>query len=187
MVTQKDQQIIDAIKNGNEKALEDVYKAYRGEFISWCYKKYEVDNEQAKEIYQETILIFYQNLLNNSLQTLSSSIKTYLFAIGVNKVREKFREKVIPLSDTAKDLIFNNLTEPDLNDEQEERIKTVEQCMSQLGDSCQKLLYHFYFLKLNMDSIAEKLGYKNATTAKNLKYKCIQRLQQLVFQQIKIS
>ena len=56
--------------------------------------------------------------------------------------------------------------------------------MIKLGDPCHSIIKMRYFYKLSMDTIHEKLGYKNADTAKNAKYKCMERLRTIVNEMI---
>jgi len=48
-----------------------------------------------------------------------------------------------------------------------------------LGDACQQILRLFYFMKKSMEEITGIMGYKNADTVKNQKYKCMQRLKKV--------
>ena len=67
-----------------------------------------------------------------------------------------------------------------MNNEQEEKIKIIHECIDELGDTCKKILNYHYFDGLSMQDIAEKLGYANTDTAKTKKYKCKQKLFELV-------
>ena len=50
-----------------------------------------------------------------------------------------------------------------------------------LGEPCKTLIEDFYINRLSMEEISEKFGYTNADNAKNQKYKCLQRLKRLFF------
>jgi RNA polymerase sigma-70 factor (ECF subfamily) len=87
-----DSSIIDLIKNGGQPALGKVYATYRSEFISWMTRTYPISEDDCKDIYQVTILIFYDNVRSGKLTDMASSIKTYLFGIGKNLARENMRK-----------------------------------------------------------------------------------------------
>jgi DNA-directed RNA polymerase specialized sigma24 family protein len=87
-----DDQIIAQIKSGGQSELGWIYEKYRGEFIHWIMGEFHCSSDDSKDIYQLTILIFYDNVRSGKLQHLVSSIKTYLFAIGKNVVRENMRK-----------------------------------------------------------------------------------------------
>ena len=63
--------------------------------------------------------------------------------------------------------------------EREATLVLVEQSLEQLGEPCKSLLELYYYDKMTMEDIAETLNYKNAATAKNLKYKCLNRLRKI--------
>jgi len=48
--------------------------------------------------------------------------------------------------------------------------------LEKMGDPCKALLESFYFNQLSWEAIAEKFGYSNAASARNQKYKCLERI-----------
>jgi RNA polymerase sigma-70 factor (ECF subfamily) len=78
--------IIVRIKSGDERPLYELYRLYRNEFISWCSKNFKANEEQAKDAFQEAILDFHQNIINEKLIELTSNLKTYLFQLGKFKL-----------------------------------------------------------------------------------------------------
>jgi hypothetical protein len=50
-----------------------------------------------------------------------------------------------------------------------------------LGEPCHELLGFYYFGRKTMEEISTIMGYKNPDTAKNQKYKCMERLRKMVF------
>ena len=172
-----DQQVIDKLRTGDDDILGEVYKAHRSEFFSWVISHYKCDTEEAKDHYQFAILKFYENVMNDKLSVLSSSIKTYLFAIGKNKVLEshkkagKFVNGIddIPIDDSRSEAV-----------DKEKKLQTIEKCLSELGEPCSSLLKQYYYHRKSMDDIADLFNYSNRDTAKNLKFKCMQRLRKLV-------
>jgi DNA-directed RNA polymerase specialized sigma24 family protein len=79
--------IIEAIRNGSEKILLRIYSEYRDEFMGWAISNNQLEIEEAKDIFQDTIISFHQNLKSGKQEHLQSSVKTYLFAIGKTKLR----------------------------------------------------------------------------------------------------
>ena len=63
--------------------------------------------------------------------------------------------------------------------EKEMDLNLAEQCLEKLGDPCKSMLELYYYNKMSMEEITITLNYKNANTAKNLKYKCMNRLKRL--------
>ncbi|MTI23147.1 sigma-70 family RNA polymerase sigma factor [Fulvivirga sp. RKSG066] len=62
----------------------------------------------------------------------------------------------------------------------EQQLENMENCLISLGHPCSEILKLFYYERKNMEEISINLGYKNADTVKNQKYKCLQRLRKLM-------
>ena len=172
--------IIVRIKSGDEQLLGSIYEKYRQEFISWLVRNYNCTIDEAKEIYQLAIVIFYENIVSGRLTEMTSSIKSYLFAIGKNKMLEqfKFENKFTYNLDGTMNLTSDEY-ESEEKREIEPTLKLVEKCLHLLGEPCRSLLDLYYYHKKSMTEIAEQLGYKNTDTAKNQKYKCMKRLKKI--------
>src|SRR6188768_290820 len=95
-----DPQVIESIKQGSSEGLSSIYKLYRSEFIGWICRDYNCTKEEAKDIYQSSILILYKNIVDGKFAA-TSSIKTYLFGIGrnqflkVKKEEQRFSNNII--------------------------------------------------------------------------------------------
>lgn len=73
----------------------------------------------------------------------------------------------------SNDISIHFYTTPDIFD-------TVRTTIETLGDPCKQLLECFYYKNMNWDEIASKLGYSNAASARNQKYKCLERIRKTV-------
>ena len=63
----------------------------------------------------------------------------------------------------------------------------MEKAIASLGEPCKSLIEAFYIQKRNMQDIANQFGYTNADNAKNQKYKCLQRLRKIFFNEVKVE
>ena len=83
----KDREILERIGQGEEKALDYLYQKYYRMMV-----KMVVDNsgteEEAKDIYQEALLAFWQKAASRKL-VLTSKISTYLYSICKNLWRKE--------------------------------------------------------------------------------------------------
>ncbi len=172
-------EIIQKIKSGGQTELGLIYEEYREEFLRWLVKEFNCSLDDGKDIYQLTILIFHDNIRLGKLEHLVSSVKTYLFAIGKNIVKENLRKekRYIPLS-KEKWLKENLIDEPTskIDDALFDRAKNA---LSKLGQPCQRLIELFYYEKKSIPEITIAMNYKNPETAKNQKCKCMARLRKL--------
>ncbi|MBS0000609.1 MAG: sigma-70 family RNA polymerase sigma factor [Cyclobacteriaceae bacterium] len=185
--TKADPVVIEKIRNGDKAQLEAIYKAHKVEFVNWITTQYNCSEEDAQDIYQFAIITFYENIKNEKLSVLNSSVKTYLFAIGKHKALEqkKAAVKYRYLQENQEQGIADIGKWDD--DLYEESLQLVEKCLEKLGEPCKSLLELYYFHSLSMEEIADKMNYKNRFTSKNLKYKCVNRLRRLYLEELKKS
>ncbi|NJM24863.1 MAG: sigma-70 family RNA polymerase sigma factor [Bacteroidia bacterium] len=179
--------LIERIRSGGQKDLGMVYEQYRSEFIQWITREYNCSDDDAKDIYQVTILIFYENIRQGKLQHLVSSVKTYLFGIGKNLAMETYRKNSRNTPISQEKWLQEYLLDEQDDNPLEEKFEKVKRALEKLGQPCQKLIELFYYEKRNMEAIASIMNYKNAETAKNQKCKCMGRLRRLFEQEVNPS
>ena len=169
--------IIEQIRGGKNEVLGTVYTEYRTDFSHWLIKHYGSEKDDALEVYQETIIAFYENIANDKLIELNSSLKTYIFSIGKNKYLSMSRKNGRNVnSDRHLQVITDDPGDPEDLKRQDNQLNLLERSLERLTAHCRELLKLYYYDKLNMEQIMERLDYKNANTAKNQKYKCMQQL-----------
>ncbi|MDN5214231.1 sigma-70 family RNA polymerase sigma factor [Fulvivirgaceae bacterium BMA12] len=174
----KDREILDKIAKGDESALKYLYKKYYRMMTKLVISNNGSEDE-AKDIYQDALIVFWQKVIGGQL-ILTSRISTYLYSICLNLWRKELDRKN-RLSHEEKDEAQY------LDNDREEREKIIHECINELGDTCKRILTYYYFEKMSMQEIAEKLEFANTDTAKTKKYKCKKRLDQLVKQKYSAS
>lgn len=169
------------IRNGNEAPIITIYENYREEFIVWAGRKYQLDQEDAVDVFQESVICFYRNVVRGKVETISSSVKTYLFAIGKNIIRDKLK-KNDPLKVTQEIGEIDVSHQPEIMEliYNEERAELVKQLMQELQEPCNSLLRLFYYFNLSMKEIAQKMQYKNENVAKTQKMRCLNALKEKI-------
>lgn len=185
-ITMLENEILARIRNGGQQQLAQVYQTYRSEFLRWITKEFRCPLEDGKDIYQFTILIFYDNVKSGRLERLVSSIKTYLFAIGKNVAREhlrKLRRDAIQRENWLREHLINDTD--DCMDAH--ALRAAQKALDRLGDSGRKLIELYYYERKSMEEISVILSYKNADTAKNQKCKLMARLRKLVEEELEMA
>ena len=175
--------VLDKLKHGSDDVLIELYKLYRNEFIHWAFINYNVPSDDAKDLFQESIIAFYDNVKSGRLKELSSDVKTYIFQIGKFKILnflKKHNRRV-----TYSDFDVLKVVEPTENTmedkaEQEFIKATVRKFLDEQCEDCKKVLELYYFNEMDMKSIAKEMGYKNADVAKKKKYECFKKLAEMV-------
>ena len=177
----KDQHIISQMKQRDRNALKEVYKGYKIEFFKFA-SRYTSDTNVLEDIFQDAIIVLYENALAGKLDELKSSLKTYLFSTGKFMIFKKFRD--IKEIATDKTYIFDQNELAVINDVYEDQgpneyqQKLVEN-FKKLGDKCREILELFYLKGLKLDEIMSVQGYENKNVVKSQKSRCLKSLKEL--------
>jgi RNA polymerase sigma factor (sigma-70 family) len=166
-----EKELFDRICKGDEKALEFIYKKYYRMMTKLVITNSGTEDE-ARDVYQDALVVFWQKARSGNL-VLTSKISTYVYSICQNLWRKELDRKK-RLTNEEKD------SAESLDLDGPEREKIIARCMEQLGETCRKVLMYYYFDEMSMQEIADKLGFANTDTAKTKKYKCKQKLDELV-------
>jgi len=164
-------ELFSRIQKGDEKALEIVYQKYYRMMTKLVVTNSGTEDE-ARDVYQDALVVFWQKARSSSF-VLTSKMSTYIYSICQNLWRKELDRKK-RLSNEERD------TAESIDMEKPEREKIIAQCLEQLGETCRKVLMYYYFDEMSMQEIADKLGFANTDTAKTKKYKCKQKLDELV-------
>lgn len=135
------------------------------------------NEEDVKDILQQGIIVLYEKSANPEFE-LSCSATTFLYAVCRNILLKQFRDKqhTVELKETHSE---NFTVEGDFDAEMEltERQELLHRLLDQAGEACKELLTLFYFHKMKLEEIAQKMNYTNMESAKTQKYKCLRKLQ----------
>lgn len=166
-----DQEILVRLKQGDENTLDLLYKQHYRMIIKLIVKN-NGSEEEAKDIYQESLIVLWQKAKSENF-ILTSKISTYLYSICLNLWRKELERK--------KRFSYEMKEGSDILDmDRDERISIINKCIQQLGETCRDILTYYYFDRLSMVEIAEKMGFANSDTSKTKKYKCKKELDILV-------
>lgn len=185
-VTPTDSEVILGILNNSEIALKRLYVAYFPMVLQLIINN-NGNEDDAKDIYQEAIIVLYNKVKAGDFE-LSSKLKTYIYSI----CRRLWLKRLTQLNRYGGDVRdfeeFLPGSDVEENDEEHNdkdiQFKKMESALQQLGEPCKTIMEDFYIKNRSMQDICEKFGYTNADNAKTQKYKCLQRLKKLFFQQI---
>jgi len=182
---EKDQKLLDRIRNGDKGAFEELYLATYPKIVNFLKKQY-ASLEDAKDGAQLTFLIFLEKIRDGMLVTLTSSLRTYLTAIAKNLNHHLYKQQA-QTTQLLKEVSSNNHTQQELTDlfEREEALEVVESMLSTLKDKCFALIYHTFYYKKSNGEIAQQLNYKNAKEVSKLKDRCMKKFRKLVIAECK--
>lgn len=172
-----DVELQERLRRDDRSALETIYKEHKVVFVNYA-KTYNLSEDDALDIYQDAAIALYQNFVTKQVVLTKSSVKTYLFGIGKNKIFKFLNAKNRQLKkvDTTDDGIeeihmeTDNVTELQLQ---------LAKNLKQISESCNELLRLFYYRGLTIDEIVEQTTYKDSNTVRSHKSRCIKRLKTL--------
>jgi RNA polymerase sigma factor (sigma-70 family) len=172
----KDQQWIQSIKNGQKETLDEIYLEYKDGFLDFA-KRYPIPADVVLDVYQDSIIILYENIIQGKLNQLESSIKTYLYAIGKYKIFAHLKVES-KLESLQRDELVGEMTFFEI-DTAEDRIK-LQKAYLQLGPKCQEVLKLFYYEGLKLEEIQIRLSYDSKNTVKSQKSRCLKQLKKTI-------
>jgi RNA polymerase sigma-70 factor (ECF subfamily) len=162
--------IIDKIKNGDLSELDKVYLEIKPKFISYASKQFPgIKMEVIEDVYQDTIIVFYQNIKRGILTEIKSSLSAYIIQIGKIKFIQHL-ESDKKEREMKGGFIDNTIAHEEYDNKIDQAVKFI---FSKMTDACKQILHLFYYEKKSMDEIALMLDYKNADTVKSKKSRCI--------------
>jgi RNA polymerase sigma factor (sigma-70 family) len=176
-----DSEFIMGLRTDNNEILNALYKKHYNVVLKFIINNSGTE-DAARDIYQETILVVYENARKPSF-TLTCRLQTYIYSIArrlwltqlrINGRTYLFREEEGDEIAEVNEEISEHLAK-------EKDIEKMNVSMEALGEPCKELIKDFYVKRLSMDEIAEKFGYTNSDNAKTQKYKCLQRLKKYFF------
>lgn len=182
-----DREIINnLLQNGIErkKGEEQLFSSY-AYFIQQAIHKYSFQEDEAFNIYADTIIAAIARVTNHSFEG-RSSIKTWLYQIFHNKcvdlVRKKATNKnsvhhaqsvsdmLLHMADTAKSVIQEMIERTDID--------LVKQKLKEIGENCRQLLLQWAD-GFSDKEIAATMEYKTADVVKTSRLRCLEKLRQL--------
>jgi len=177
-----DNEVILGILNNSETALKRLYIAYFPMVLQLIINN-NGNEDDAKDIYQEAIIVLYNKVKAGDFE-LSSKLKTYIYSI----CRRLWLKRLTQLNRYGGDIRdFQEFlpveSEVELHNERDIQFEKMQSALKLLGEPCKTIMEDFYIYNRSMQEICERFGYTNADNAKTQKYKCLQRLKKLFFQQ----
>ena len=167
-----------------KKGEEQLFSHY-AYFIEQAMHKYSFQEDEAFNIYADTIMAAIARITNRSFEG-RSSLKTWLYQIFHNKcvdlVRKKTTNKdsvhhalsisamLLHMADTAKSVIQEMMERTDS--------ELMKQKLKEIGENCRQLLMQ-WAEGFSDKEIAAMMEYKTADVVKTSRLRCLEKLRQL--------
>jgi RNA polymerase sigma factor (sigma-70 family) len=169
----KNEQIINALLNNVSSVIQKLYEEEYPAILRMV-KFNSGDEDMARDIFQESLLVIIENVLFKKVE-LTDSFGSYLHGISrnlwLNQLKKQKRNIRIDIENPHIIPDFSYLDDDDFQVNEE-----VFAIIESLGTTCKKLLEYYYYRNMSWEAIAEQLGYATAGSAKNQKYKCLEKI-----------
>lgn len=156
--------------------------------LNFLKNRYGIDEDDCKDIFQESFIILYINIHSGKLDNMTASLSTYFTSICKNKALEFLRgsarsvnvdsEMSLSLMDgevrTEKIEALLALDEGDsaLEAQKEELVREI---VKDLPAPCNGLLWGFYRDNLSMKTLADMFNYSSESSVKVTKHRCCEK------------
>lgn len=185
-----DQELVDNLRAG--KRMDETIRAiYRAHFdsLSWYVMNNSGSRQDAEDVFQEVVVNFIDLVQKDKFRG-ESSVKTFLYSLNrhtwLNELKRKGRA-LIREEKYAKGSYGEKGEEkvgPDSHQQLADREGRAEvlRLVSELGETCKKILLLFYYENMTMKEILEQTDYDNEQVVRNKKYKCLKQLEQMILE-----
>lgn len=160
------------------RELQKIYKEVKPIFSDFLEKRFRaLTQDDIEELFDDSILAFYQQASSGKLTELTCSIPTYICRIGRNKavdrLRGEYHERSVEMSIDN----FYSLADDFWNDDEDKDVKLVivDKVVRWIKEPCRKILNLFFYQLASMKTIAIEMGYANTDVAKTTKNKCLNK------------
>ena len=176
---------LSAFKNNNQLYLGQLY-AQNYPVLERYVLQNNGSEAEAKDIFQEAFIAVWRNIkLEKFTPGSEQEFQAYLFRVGKNKwishLRSSGYKDTVRLSENEVEI------EDDIDRDDSKLLQAVGENFKQLGANCRELLTQFYYRRQSLKIIANLFGWTEAT-ARNNKYRCLEKLRTLLKDQnIKVS
>jgi len=177
-----DSEIVLGILNNSELGLKKLYTTYFPMILKLIINN-NGNEDDAKDIYQEAVIVLYNKIKTGEFE-LSSKLKTYIYSV----CRRLWLKRLVQIHRFGGDIRDFEDYQPvdddiEKHNDKDLQFLKMESALQLLGEPCKTIMEDFYIHNRSMQEICERFGYTNADNAKTQKYKCLQRLKKLFFQQ----
>ncbi|MCO6479485.1 MAG: sigma-70 family RNA polymerase sigma factor [Phaeodactylibacter sp.] len=176
-MNKESQDLLQALLSGDNDGIREIYRLYLPR-ASNLITRNGGNADDAKDIFQEALIILYEKARKPGFQ-LKSSLYTLIYGICRNLWGNRLQKK------SSSNVTFSEDDKYKFDEDIEKSIEEAEEnrifwdAFDQLGDDCRKLM-RLFFDKVRMEKIAELMGFGSVSYAKKRKFQCKERLVSLV-------
>ena len=179
--------LFDDLRNGNYGRIDELYRDHRDAFVAYAGRQLNCPEEDAADCFQDAVIVFYKNVRSGRLSELTSSIRTYLFAVGKRLVYRRNQQRRRELPTDHEDGHKTAGDDPEALDlsllnryEDDHRRQQLAAAIGRLGEACRKILTLKYYHNYPHESIQTALGYSSPGAVRIKAMRCLDKLKLLI-------
>ena len=181
---------IQRLIDGDNSAMEDIYRSYRGGFLSFARSSLGLQGDDASDLFQDAIICLLQNVNRGKLTELEDKkVKAYLCSTGKYIQANRRRKRTIMLTPLEWEEGFAEWQETEHDSdaeaspqEKEERLQVLYDVVNGIPAPCSKLLDMQFFQRKKQAEIAVTMGYESADSVKTMVNRCKGKVRTIVKQ-----
>jgi len=186
--TLSDEQLISSLASGESSTISHIYKSCYPTIEKMVFKM-NGSLDDAYDTFQDAVTLLYEKAKAGDLH-LTCRFSTYITAVAkhiwLKKLEKKKNQSFSIFHDNIEEVAGVN-SDVGIFMEFETNVSKLNSCFRQIGEPCKGVLTAFYMTGKSMQDIATEFGYTNAENAKTQKYKCLNRLRKLFFNEKEIA
>jgi RNA polymerase sigma factor (sigma-70 family) len=167
------------LRSGETLWLDDFYKENRSAFLQWGERKFSLERDELLDIYQNAMIVLYENIKHNRIDELQSSVITYLYGIAKNLVFKFYRKNELINRHQVRLREHYQFIAAG-SDEFETKYSVVQKALESMKEPCKSIVNLFYIKGLKLAQVAAKLNYTSTDVLKTQKSRCLKKLRELV-------
>ena len=141
--------LIQKIRNGDNRAGNEFVKKYYPLIYQYCFLHIH-DRDCAEDMTQEPFVRFFEAVMN---RTDIAKVKSYLYRVAGNTVKNYYRKKKELLLEKLPDTVENNAADIEVR-------LDIERAVACLPDEIREITILFFFQGLKQKDISDLLGIK---------------------------
>lgn len=158
-------------KTKRELLFKDLYRSSFPSVAQWI-RRMGGDREQAQDIFQDSLLVFYEKTMQGLLKDCENP-PAYVLGIAKKLWLKKYHKNksTVPLSKLEQSISIP--TDFYYKDKKQARVLRF---LEAAGQKCLEILQSFYYHQIPLPEIARQFGFSNTRSATVQKYKCLEKI-----------
>ncbi len=150
-------------------------------FVKKLSKEFHQPEEWVLDAYTDALMLLLEHVTQGRFRG-ESKLSTYLYQILFNKCRDLLKKpstNIVELNEWTENWEASSRTLLKSFIEKEE-VTTLHLYLDKIGSTCKNILLDWGYWGYKMEEIAQRVGLENADQAKKKKYKCLQKLREII-------